>query len=298
MATITYDGKTIALEEGKTYTLKCEEKIFKTGIVIQLDEGEGVHKTYSRSWSSNEPSTIYNKTPKTVLDGNNGVLTLNCASKKAESNLEFYMFPMVEISGWWKMITIKSSVGFGGRINYLCVPITAVVNSNYYYEFYIGASTDDTPVELRGLDGDKLFLGDKYIPENLPIDINFPVPTKVPKPFYDWFMACCGQLTIEVSYDGSSGHSSNYAYIDNVTTGKRLFSASGKTITTASINMYSTDELWIDCSLGGDSGAAVYIYDNEGTLLNSVFGAYEGTLPLSTGYTLADVKRIKFHCDD
>lgn len=99
------------------------------------------------------------------------------------------------------------------------------------------------------------------------------------------------EVIIEVSYDASQGEKSNYAYIDNVTTGKRLFSASGKTIKTASINVQSTDELWIDCSLSGEAGSAVLLYDNEGNFIGGG-EVHVGTLPLYTGYTLADVKAI------
>ena len=214
MAGMIYDNTYTRLEEGKRYTLNCKDKVFKTDVGLQLSEGEAVRVITDPpfDYAAGSKVFIYNKTAKTELEGYNGSIALQCEGNKADEFI-FEVQPMVEVSGWWTLQKIASAGTYmdntfsTDEVSFLDVPITVICNNAYYYGFStLGWAGMDTMTYLIGLQGEMLCLGDDDgigREVTFPLEINFPVPTKVPKLWYLWLLACAGRLSGD-SFGGDS----------------------------------------------------------------------------------------------
>ena len=187
MGIAIYDGREVVLSEGHKFTFNCKEKIFKTDISVHLNEGEGI---VLEGFESGSIPFIYNKTQRTFVEDNNGIITLKCGGKKAQNDIILNDLPMIELSGRWTFKSIKPASRYG--VENFKIPIEFRNGYYTYYEIILGNRENNTAVYFKGLDGKLDFWGDENTTlssTDAPFeDIYFDKPTKVPLQFYNWLL--------------------------------------------------------------------------------------------------------------
>ena len=188
MATITYDGKTISIESEKMVTLKCDEKVFKTDIVV-TGVTVPIKFLYNKGSSPSKEDIAQSGTPLGVGE----TLTLKCRGFKGKTDIYFYSEPRVTIAGAWDLNVTLST--FKGNAYGAGDELVAATAQNGKKIVRIGMDIPMIDVEYLVLyfeDGTSERIYEFDMDEWLTTErqINFGnIPVTVSKSFYDWFTA-------------------------------------------------------------------------------------------------------------